>query len=249
MISLIDSGFQRGSLASRVETKNKEFVVTYFNSFCPKVLAGIKSIMDTIEDRSFKISMIRKTKDEIVKRFNLRTLDTKIERIREDCFIWALRYATDVSEFYDSMPEMEGTKGLDDRMKDILEPLLSIASIVDALANDKGTETVRSLIALASDVGRGRQNQEALNGSIPAVVNLMEGFIDGADERFISCDEMFSKFQADDDLSFIGSKKGMASFLSKLDLHRMPPRKIERKATRGYRITKAWVDDLRERYA
>jgi len=249
MISLINSGFQRGSLASRVETKNKEFVVTYFNSYCPKILSGIRGIVDTIEDRSFKIPMIRKTKDENIKRFNLRTLDSEIEKIKEDCFIWALRYAGDISDFYDSMPELAGTQNLDDRLKDILEPLLSIAAIIDAQGDDEKRTTVKGLVSLAGDMGRGRENQEALNGSIPAVVNLLGEFINGKDENFISCDDLFSKFQSDDDLSFIGSKKGMAFFLSKLDLHRMPPRKVEGKATRGYRITRAWVDDLRERYA
>jgi len=248
LISLLNSGFQRGSLASRVETKNKEFVVTYFNSYCPKVLAGIKGIVDTIEDRSFKVPMIRKTKSETIKRFNLRILDSRIEKIREDCFIWALRYAADVSDFYNSMPELQGTHGLDDRMKDILEPLLSIASIIDAQIDDKTTQTVKNLINLASDMGRGRDDQEALNGSIPAVVNLMKQMMDGIDKKFVSADELFLKFQADEDLGFIQSKRGLSFFLSKLELYRTLPRLIEGKTKRGYVVTRKWVEDLEKRY-
>lgn len=248
LISLLNSGFQRGSLASRVETRNKEFVVTYFNSYCPKALAGIKSIVDTIEDRSFKVPMARKAKSETIKRFNLKTLDSQIEKIREDCFLWALRYVGDVSEFYVEMPELQGTKNLDDRMKDILEPLLSIASIIDAQAEDKTIRTVKNIVELASDMGRGREDAEALNGSIPAVVNVMKQIIDGIDERFISADELFSKFQGDEDLGFIQSKRGMAFFLSKLELYRTLPRWIEEKTTRGYLVTKRWVDDLEKRY-
>jgi hypothetical protein len=247
LISLINSGFQKGSQASRVETRNKEFIVTYYNSYSPKVLAGIKGIVDTIEDRAFKIPMARKKKFEVIKRFNLRALDSHIKKIREDCFIWALRYASDVSEFYDSMPEFPGTQSLDDRLKDIAEPLLSIASVIGAQGEE--TEIVKVLVELARDLGRGRENQESLNGSIPAVVNLMKQMMDGVEERFISVDEMFSKFQGDDDLGFIQSKKGLSSFLSKLDLYRISPRWVEGKTVRGYLVRQKWVQDLEGRYA
>lgn len=248
LISLLNAGFQRGSQAPRMESKNREFVVTYFNAYCPKALAGIKSIVDTIEDRAFKISMVRKTKSEVVRRFNLRALDSTIEKIREDCFIWALRYAGDVAEIYEQDFEFSGIQSLDDRLKDILEPLLSIASVIDAQADDKTMQTVKILTDLAHTTGRGREEQEALNGSVPSVVNLMQGIVDGTDEKFISADDLFSKFQGDEDLSFIQSKKGLAFFLAKLDLHRTQPRRIGEKVLRGYMVSQKWIQDLRERY-
>ena len=36
-------------------------VLVSFNAYSPKILAGIKGVSDTIEDRSFRIPMIRKT--------------------------------------------------------------------------------------------------------------------------------------------------------------------------------------------
>jgi len=80
--------------------------------------------------------MVRKTKGETVKRFNLRLLDSQLKKIREDCFLWALRHAEDVSRVYDSITEFPGTQTFDDRLNDILEPLLSIASVVDG--DEKG---------------------------------------------------------------------------------------------------------------
>jgi hypothetical protein len=250
LISLLNAGFQRGSQAPRMESRNREFVVTYFNAYSPKALAGIKNIVDTLEDRSFKIGMARKKKSEIVKRFNLRTLDSHIEKVREDCFLWALRYAAEVVEVYEQDDsKFPGTDSLDDRLRDILEPLLSIGSVIDIQADDTTMPTVKSLVDLSREFGRGREDQEGLSGSIPAVVNLMETIIDGVEEQFISADDLFSKFQGSDDLGFIQSKRGVAFFLAKLDLHRTPPRKIEGKAVRGYIITKKWVDDLGARYA
>jgi hypothetical protein len=249
LISLLNAGFQRGSQAPRMESKNREFVVTYFNAYSPKALAGIKSIGDTLEDRSFKIAMARKTKSEVVKRFNLRALDSTIEKIREDCFIWALRYAGDVVEVYEQDSEFPGIQSLDDRLKDILEPLLSMGSVIDTQANAATMPTVNTLINLARDMGKGREDQESLNGSIPTVANLMGTMIDGVDESFITVDELFSKFQADEDLGFIHSKRSLAFYLAKLDLHRASPKKIDGKTVRGYFITRKWLDDLRERYA
>jgi hypothetical protein len=232
-----------------MESKNREFVVTYFSAYSPKAMAGIKSIVDTIEDRAFKIHMVRKKKSEIVKRFNLRTLNSAIEKVKEDCFLWALRYAPDVVEVYREDEDFPGTELLDDRLKDILEPLLSIASVIDVQVDNEGIHTVITLTNLAQDMAKGRDDQEALSGSIPAVVNLMKDIIDGAEERFISADDLFSRFQADDDLSFIQKKRGLAFFLAKLDLHRALPRWIEGKTVRGYLITRGWLKDLGERYA
>jgi hypothetical protein len=248
LISLINSGFQKGSQASRVETKGKEFVVVYFNAYGPKVMAGIKSVTDTIEDRSFKIPMARKIKTETVKRFNLRVLDSKIESIKQDCFIWSLRHADDVSEVYQGMTDVPGTESFDDRLKDILEPLVSIGAVIDAEGGSKDAPMVRTLIGLARDLGQGRDNQEALSESIPAVVNVMQRIIDGVNERFVSADDLFSKFHEDEDLAFIESKKALALFLAKLSLHRTPPKWVEGKTVRGYVVTTKWVEDLRRRY-
>jgi hypothetical protein len=251
IISLLNGGFQSRGQAPRMELRNREFVVTYFNVYSPKALAGIKSIVDTIEDRAFKIPMVRKKKSETVKRFNFRTLDSQIEKIREDCFLWALKYAGDVSDFYNEISDVlfPGIQCLDDRFRDVLEPLLSIGSVLDTLRDDGTVRTVNTLTNLARDMAKGREDQEGLSGSIPAVVNLMKTIMDGTQERFISADDLFSRFQADDDLTFIQTKRGLAFFLAKLDLHRTPRKWIDRKAVRGYLITPKWIDDLGARYA
>jgi hypothetical protein len=249
LIALLNAGFQRGSQAPRMESRNKEFVVTYFNAYSPKALAGIKSIVDTIEDRTFKISMTRKKKSESIKRFNLRTLDSTIEKIKEDCFLWALRYAAEVVEVYEQDDsKFPGTESLDDRLKDILEPMLSIGAVIDTQANDTSIPTMKILVDLARDMGRGRDDQEALSGAIPAAVNVLKDMIDGIDERFVSADDLFSKFQANEDLIFIQTKRGLAFFLAKIELHRTPRRWVDGKAVRGYLITRKWVEDLAERY-
>ena len=155
----------------------------------------------------------------------------------------------DVAEVYNEMTEFPGTESFDDRLKDILEPLMSIGAVVDAGGELESTSIVRTLIDVARDMSSGRDDQEALSGSIPALVSMMNTIIDGVDERFISADDLFSKFQQDEDLGFIGSKKGLAFYLAKLGLHRTPLRRHEGRVVRGYLVRANWVRDLEARYA
>ncbi len=89
IISLLNAGFQSGSKVPRMHKVEGGFELREFNAFCPKVLISINSINDTIEHRSFKISMVRKTKAEKVERFNLRRYGKELEALRKDLELWA----------------------------------------------------------------------------------------------------------------------------------------------------------------
>ena len=60
-----------------------------FNVFCPKVLAGIRKVTDTIEDRSFKIAMVRAATGENLARFNFRKMATEIQALQNSLKLWA----------------------------------------------------------------------------------------------------------------------------------------------------------------
>jgi len=84
IMSVLNSGFQAGSTVPRNEKGEGGFKVVEFNTYSPKVLAGISSLTDTIEDRAFKIPMVRKTKAEKVERFNLRKQGKELEGLRRE---------------------------------------------------------------------------------------------------------------------------------------------------------------------
>ena len=248
LISLLNAGFQRGSEVPRMEKKNQEFVPVFFNAYCPKALAGIKSVVDTIEDRAFNIPMVRRKKSETVKRFNLRALDSHIEKILDDIFIWALKYGGDVGEVYYSMLEVPGTEGFDDRLKDILEPLLAVGSVIDTQAGDSALPTVKALLGLSENIKKARETSEELSNAVPTAVTAMRSLLDGEEEKFVSAEGLFEKFGTEDDLGFIHSKRGMAFFLSKIGIDRTSEWK-EGKTVRGYVLSQKHLDDLGVRYA
>jgi hypothetical protein len=96
---------------------------------------------------------------------------------------------------------------------------------------------------------KGREATENLNNAVPVAVSIMKQMLDGVDERFVSVEELFEKFKSEDDLAFIQSKRAMAFFLSKLDINRMIPKKIDGTTTRGYILKEGHLADLERRYS
>jgi len=247
MFSLLNSGFQKGSTVTRIESRGKEFFPVSFNAYSPKVLAGIKGVSDTIEDRSFKIPMIRKTPGERVKRFNLRQQESEVQQLRDDLYIFGLRHGPDVIELYDSITgKLSQMEGLDDRQKDILEPLACVNLVIDDLANDKSQATFKTLIGLSKDMGIKRVSHEKLDGSITAMLEIIEKELGNPNECFIPVSRLLEKVNLTDGLSFRNANN-LGRYMSKLDIY-SDQKKIGGDNIRGYSITRAWVEDQKKRY-
>jgi hypothetical protein len=247
MFSLLNSGFQKGSTVSRVESRGKEWVNILFNAYSPKVLAGIRGVSDTIEDRSFKIPMIRKAPGERVKRFNLRQQENEVQQLRDDLYIFGLRHGPDVIELYDlSTGKIPGMDGLDDRQKDILEPLACINLVIDELVDDKNQTTLKTLIGLSKVMGIKRVSNEKLDGSITAILEVLETELGDQNECFIPVLRLFERANMTDGLSFRHTRS-LGRYMAKLEIY-SDQRKIGGENIRGYSITKAWVEDQKKRY-
>lgn len=247
MVGLINSGFQKGSTVTRIESKGKEFFPISFNAYSPKILAGIRGVSDTIEDRSFKIPMVRKAPGEKVKRFNIRQQEYEVQLLRDDLYIFGWNHGPDVIELYDGttgkIPEMEG---FDDRQKDILEPLSCINLIIDELANDENRTTFNELIDLSKTMGRKRLSQEKLDGNITAMLEIIEKELGDREQDFIPVSRLFEKANTTDGLSF-KNKNHLGRYMAKLDIYSDQSR-VEGENTRGYFVTKAWLQDKKKRY-
>ena len=110
-----------------------------FNVFCPKALAGIGSLPDTIEDRSVIVQLRRRRPDEIVEK--LRQDRLNLEHLRS----LALRWANDnAGHLRDTDPEVP--EELHDRAADNWRPLLAIA---DLAGNDWPARARHSAVQLA----------------------------------------------------------------------------------------------------
>jgi hypothetical protein len=91
-----------------------------FSSWCPKVMAAIGRLPETLADRCIRIRMERKTPGEACER--LRNLDA--DNLRRRCARFVLDHAREISELRPEIPAE-----LNDRAADIWEPLLVIADL------------------------------------------------------------------------------------------------------------------------
>jgi hypothetical protein len=122
--SLLNAGFERGALVPRCVGQGANQEVRNFSVFCPKALAGIGKLPDTVRDRAVSIELVRRSRDEKVERFRKREAQGDAAAIRAELEAWAkgLGVIEKLREARPSLPDE-----LSDRQQDICEPLLAIA--------------------------------------------------------------------------------------------------------------------------
>src|SRR5262249_6220447 len=123
---VLNCGFHRtGTATISVQVRN-DWEDRDFKTFCPKVLAGIGSLWDTVESRSIPVRLRRASKAE---RAGLRKVDG--DRIREECQPYRrklLRLACDVRERL-AVTAAVTPESLSARQCDVWRPLLALAAV------------------------------------------------------------------------------------------------------------------------
>ena len=139
---LLNAGYRRGTPALRMGGA-KMTELQEFATFCPKALAGIGRLPDTIIDRSIPIRLKRRTTAEPVERFRYRDAIEDAEPLAQDLASLATHH---VAALREARPELPNALG--DRAQDSWEPLLAIAD----LAGGDWPERARlAAIALSGD--------------------------------------------------------------------------------------------------
>jgi putative DNA primase/helicase len=119
---ILNSGHRR-SLARVIRTVGDDFEPRSFATWCPKILALIGRLPDTLDDRSIPVPMRRKRKGERVERLRLDRLG-ELEPTRRRAWSWA-QANRDVLRSADPTVPPE----LNDRAADNWRPLLVIADL------------------------------------------------------------------------------------------------------------------------
>ena len=125
---ILNAGYRRGGVASLCVKAGGDFDLADFPVFCPKALAGIGELPDTIADRSIRVTMKRRAPSESVERFRLRTAKAEAAPLRERLETWANTAVAKLTELEPALPESLG-----DRACDVWEPLLAIAELAGGM--------------------------------------------------------------------------------------------------------------------
>ena len=71
LISVLNVGFERGGVVTRLEKRGERFVEAPYEIYAPRVLAGLAGLKDTLEDRALPLFMLRKRRSEPAARLRL----------------------------------------------------------------------------------------------------------------------------------------------------------------------------------
>jgi hypothetical protein len=147
--ALLNAGNRRGTRVPRCV--GPTHALQEFEVFCPKALAGIGELPDTLADRAVAIRLKRKAPGESVERFRRREVESQAEQLR---FELEPALAASLAQLTGARPAIPVE--LDDRAADAWEPLFAIAE----LAGVGWAERARSA-ALALSVGQAREDESA----------------------------------------------------------------------------------------
>ncbi|MBI3105310.1 MAG: DUF3854 domain-containing protein, partial [Candidatus Rokubacteria bacterium] len=169
LISVLNVGFERGGVVTRLEKRGERFVEEPYEVYAPRVLAGIMGLKDTLEDRALPLFMLRRRRSEPVARLG-RSTDTDAQSLRDQCALACLTHIQNVLTAYDGAPTLLEQEGIDDRAVDLWSPLVAITLVADA--EDDGSRT-RQLLDLARDLGTVR-DADAEAGTTARLLEALE---------------------------------------------------------------------------
>ncbi|MBI4310221.1 MAG: DUF3631 domain-containing protein [Chloroflexi bacterium] len=138
--ALLNSGHRRGGKASVCVGQGAAISFKDLSTFCPKAIAGIGKLPDTVADRSIPIALKRRAPEEPVERFRRRKAEREATPIGEEALAWVATTSLAGAEPY--LPQE-----LDDRAADCWEPLLAIADAAGSEWPRRAREAAVALMA------------------------------------------------------------------------------------------------------
>jgi hypothetical protein len=122
---IINSGFDRAGarFIMNVPTPGGGYEPREFSTWAAQLLSGIGNLPDTVRDRSIEIVMVRKRRNETVKRLRRRD-GAELNVLGQKSARWA---SDNLENLRSARPEVPS--GLSDRAADAWEPLLAIADL------------------------------------------------------------------------------------------------------------------------
>jgi putative DNA primase/helicase len=121
---VLNSAHTRAGQVLRAVPKGDDFEVRSFSTWCPKAIAAIRKLPNTLMDRSIVIPMRRRLPSETVEALRLDRLPTELEPIRRKLRRWATDNQDKLSVADPTIPHH-----LQDRAADNWRPLLAIADL------------------------------------------------------------------------------------------------------------------------
>lgn len=122
--AILNSGYRRSGVCSLCVGTGSGLTYRDFSTFCPKAIAGIGALPDTVMDRSIRINLKRRAAHEAVERFRQRDALSRAAPLYARLVVWK---RGGVEVLGDAAPDLP--PNLSDRAADVWEPLIAIADL------------------------------------------------------------------------------------------------------------------------
>lgn len=234
LFSVLNCGFKNGATVPRYNLNAG--AVENLDVYCPRAIAGINRIHPTLADRCIKIFLKRKSPDETAARWDERKLRAQLQQIRDHLHIFGLQFASAIAGHYANSDSVQFPRQVDDRARDILEPLFAIARVIDD-ANPKAM-MASQLIKASESIAEDRSGDESEDEeTVIALELLARNFPRGKENWVLGSTQAANIFPEDERLGWIQRPQQACTLLRRLGFksstHRVGPRII-----RGYKIRK-----------
>ena len=172
---VLNSGHRRGGRVTVCVGQGTNTTTRDFTTFCPKMIAGIGRLPDTVTDRSIPIALRRRAKAEAVERFRHRTVAPEAKRLQDRVQRWATQNRDALRGVEPALPDE-----LDDRAQDAWEPLLAIADRAGGDWPDRARRAARVL--------SGGEARDDDSNAVRLLLDCRVAFDDGAADRLATAD-------------------------------------------------------------
>lgn len=248
ILSLLNAGAKTGSVVARMEKAGEKYEAKYYHAYCPKALAGLVSLPETLNDRVLRIDMARKKAGEGVERLNLRKVGQELRDLRDSLYLVGLGYNKDVIQFYDNAEELDIPQELDDRLRDILEPLFALAGVVDAEKGELDATAAIKPYALALARAKDADDHaDTAQHTVRALLKLELEPEGKGSEKVLSSKEALGLFEQEPELGWCDTPWKAGRLLNRLGFQSRPHR-TGIGISRGYKLRYADLLDLKDRY-
>ncbi len=137
LITVLNVGFERGGVVTRLEKRGERFVEEPHEVYAPRVLAGIAGLKETLEDRALPLFMLRKRRGETVARLS-RDTDAEAQALRQACGLACLTQIQRIVSAYEEAPALLEREAIDDRAVDLWSGLVAVTVVLDAREKRQG---------------------------------------------------------------------------------------------------------------
>lgn len=218
------------------------------------MFAGINNITDTLRDRSIKIPLLRKKKNEVVLRYRHdKSMEQFHKKIRSHLYLASLKKINIICDYYNNIDKIKGIPDeLNDRLCDILEPLFVIANVIAQEENSK--KVIKDLrdISITINQENNIDNEDESHVLLRILSDyLIEKKYSASLEKdapiIILTDELYSYFLKTVEFPWLKSKNTFTSKLKKIKINNNV-KTVSKKTQRFYFIEPKVFKDLCDRF-